>query len=94
MCYCCCLLRRVPQDMLRRARSRARRSRLWSPQCQPDLGAQEDLAQLYGVAEAKGGALKRHRALGDVQELARLLPHLQARPRMQARTACSLLWLF
>ena len=33
----------------------------------------------YGVANAQGGSLGRHRALGDVRELARLLPHLQAR---------------
>lgn len=64
------------------------------PSANQSMGAQEDLAQLYGVAEVKDGALKRHRALGDVQELARLLPYLQARPHMQTRTTCSLLWLF
>ncbi len=35
----------------------------------------------YGVVAPSGGGLGRHRALADVRELARLLPHLQARPQ-------------
>ncbi|KAK9821728.1 hypothetical protein WJX81_006389 [Elliptochloris bilobata] len=40
---------------------------------------QEALSVRYGVANARDGTLGRHRALGDARELARLLPHLQAR---------------
>ena len=51
---------------------------------------QEALSIKYGVANMHDGSLGRHRALGDVRELARLLPHLQARARA-ARTAQMLL---
>lgn len=42
------------------------------------MRAQEALSMLYGVGSDTDGA--RHRAVADVRELARLLPHLQARP--------------
>jgi hypothetical protein len=42
----------------------------------------------YGVVAPSNGGLGRHRALADVRELARLLPHLQARPQGGAR-ACA-----
>jgi len=44
-------------------------------------GAQEALSVRYGVVAPSVGGLGRHRALADVRELARLLPHLQARPQ-------------